>query len=63
MKSSENYKSMLNFRNAMEKVLSAYSETVIYTDFIYTHIHTQIIMYYLYIIICSIHYQYGEDLG
>ena len=34
MKSSENYKSMLNFRNAMEKVLSAYSETVIYTDFI-----------------------------
>ena len=39
MKSSENHKSMLNFQNVMEKVLSAYSETVIYTDFIYIYTH------------------------
>ena len=43
MKSSENHKSMLNFQNVMEKVLSAYSETVIYTDFIYIYTHTQLL--------------------
>ena len=48
MKSSENYKSMLNFRNAMEKVLSAYSETVIYTDFIYIHTHSDYYVLSLY---------------
>ena len=42
------------------KVLSAYSETVIYTDYIYTHTHTHIIMYYLILLFAQFSINMGK---